>query len=492
MTDRTRDDNDPRDRSDAEDFLSDSSLPAPNFDALGEVTPKTENNLEHDAFDRRLYEEILAASEELSGLASGERAFETLPALLEDFFYALFKVRASLVDEEEVAPEHARVNRPFVERLMEDERTAILRISTTTDDLASALGALEAGRRVLQEIEARSDLLNWIEPPEQEDPADPAPQPDPRELRRTVREALDSALGAVDEHQQALAGWGLEPGDLKKVPLGERLSLARALKTPEMAAFTALLGDLRNLAFSETTTRLISGMDELHSITTGGPLERILPQELASGLASDVPELTVDFYRKMAEGTLLSYELTSTEGSGKGPIVALVDSSASMAGPPMDWATALAAALAQGPAARENRSVYLIYFNTAILQEISLSPGERDPKKLLAAATAGASGGTDYDGPLKRALQIVRDEPDSKNADLVLVTDGQCALSQKGLEDLNEARTTLGLSLYAVLCGPHADARDLVRYAARIFHAEKDLASSAAGGRIAGDLYRAL
>ena len=193
----------------------------------------------------------------------------------------------------------------------------------------------------------------------------------------------------------------------------------------------------------------------------------------------------------MVEGSLLSYELKGTESSGRGPVVALIDASSSMAGPPMDWATAMAAALAQGPAARDNRHVHLVYFNTAIVAEIDLLPGERDPNKLLRAATIGASGGTDYDAPLRRALQIVRGHEHHRRSDLVLVTDGHCHLSPEGCGELSGAREALGLSLHAVLCGPDADAGDVARYATTVRHAEKDLTGTASrdGERIAGDLF---
>ena len=458
--------------------------------------PPVTNNLDHDAFDQRLFNEILEASEELSAIPQDDAAPRTMPKLLEDFFFALFKVKPKLIDEEQISGEHARVNRPFVERLLEDERTAFLRISTCMDDMASALGALEAGRAALQELKDRPDLRSWTTPEtdEESESAEPPAPPLPRDTRRLVRRALEAAWEAVEGYQEALEGWGLSAGDLRQAPLKERLDIARKLKSPRMASFATLLGRMRNSAISSAPQRLTSGVDEVHSVTTGGPIERVLPQELAAGLASGEAALRANFYRKMAEGSLLSYELTSTERAARGPIVAMIDASPSMEGSPMDWATALAAALAQGPAAREGRPVYLIYFNTRIVKEIELRPHERDPRKLLDAAMVGTSGGTDYDVPLRRALEIARAGASYRDADLVIITDGQCHLSERGVAELSEARSSSGLSLYAVLCGKYASAADVERYASGVYHAERDLLAAGGGGgdEIARDLFRQL
>lgn len=477
----------------ARDYLATGgdNAPAPDFEGLlgsginpNQATPEPRvgHNLARDTFDERLYREIHDASDELRALPEHPSAFETIPELVEDLFNAFFKARAVLVPEKAVQPAQRRINRPYVERLLEDESTSLLRITTRADDMASALAALAATRAILDATQPDKPEP----PPDHEPPPQPPPQPPPR---RVIREALREARETVDKHQSALEAWGLQPGDLKSVPLGERLGLARALGTPRMAAFTALLGRLANLAKSRMATRLSTGVDEIHSVTTGGNLSRILPQELAQGLASRSPELRANFKRKLIEGTLLCHDVRSPEAVGKGPILALVDTSISMAGEPLDWATALAAALAQGPAAREGRSVRLIYFNTVITKEIELVPGKRDPRKLLDAATTGASGGTDYDVAVGRALDILEAEPAQRADDLVLVTDGQCQLSDTTRERFDKTHKIHGPRLYAVLCGPRADASDLARYASAIYHAEHDLASDAKAHEIADDLF---
>lgn len=468
----------------------------------------TESNVLHDAFDARLYAELSGASEELASLPSHPAAPPTFPALLADLFFVFYKVKPALADPVDVWRANRSVNRPFLERLLEDERTLIVRISTCLDDMASALATLEAAKRILQELAARPDLAKWAEENSKDGPDDDKPDdstdvgatsPPARDLRRTISGALDAAGSEAEGFWEAADAWGLSPGDLKKVPLGERLEIARNLKSPRMASFTSLLGRMRNVSVgSVKNKRRAPGGGELHSITRGSNLARVLPYELARGLASGRQKgddarartLELDFHRRRAEGGLLSYRFADDASRDRGAIVAMIDASPSMAGAPMDWATALAASLAQGPAAA-GRPVYLIYFNTLIVEEIDLIPGERDPRKLLRAATVGTSGGTDYDAPMRRALTIVEENEDHREADLLIATDGQCSLSAEGRALLALKKEALSFSLYAVLCGDHADASDLTEYCEAIWHAEKDLASPTGGGnRLAGDVLR--
>ena len=506
----------------AKRFLEDQSANVqPSRTPLPPPRPEPKkNNVLHDSFDERLFTELYEASEEIANLSTDPAAPPTFAHLVSDLFYAFYKVRPTLADRVEMERGYRIVNRAFVERLLEDDQTLIVRLSTCLDDMASALAALEAARRILDEISRRPDLSDWIQQclqpdpqPDDEDPDvdhppddgsldDSIPPPPARDLRRAVSEALGEARDEAESFRAAGEAWGFSAGDLKRVPLGERLEVARRLKSPRMASFADLLGRMRNVASGAATKKVHAPSGELHSITRGSDLQRVLPHETARGLASGLAPglgpyartLQLDFHRRRAEGALLSYQLTRDDGSQRrGPIVAMIDASPSMAGPPMDWAVALAAALAQGPAARDGRSVYLIYFNTRVVTEIELSPKERDPRKLLSAATVGTSGGTDFDAPIARALEIVRGGEEHRAADLLIVTDGQCSLSETGRTRLLEGKRELSFSLYAVLCGDYADASDLSGYCEAIWHAEKDLASPTGGGnRLAGEILRGI
>src|SRR5215210_7445071 len=212
-----------------------------------------EQNLEHDRYDMRLWREIREASAELSSLEGDQEAPSTFPALLKDLFLSYFKAQPDLLPAGGVEPRHRQANRPFVERTLEDPDTYRARVTTSLDVAASALSSLSAGERLLEEIKNRPSLRGFfeeagkeptfpdakVEPdahapdePEQQDPKGSDPEDRTqgasgtglpgRDARRAVRAAAGAGREDAENVAGALAGWGLSPADLKKVPLGER------------------------------------------------------------------------------------------------------------------------------------------------------------------------------------------------------------------------------------------------------------------------------
>ena len=59
-------------------------------------------------------------------------------------------------------------------------------------------------------------------------------------------------------------------------------------------------------------------------------------------------------------------------------------------------------------------------------------------------------GGTDFETPLSEAMQLM-DEQGFENADIVFVTDGNCALSASFSEQLREAQTARRFTITGIL-----------------------------------------
>ncbi len=137
-------------------FLSERRAEAPGF---------VKNNVAIDRYDARLFEEMLDAEAELRALVNraGEDAPKTFAPLLLDLFASFFKMVPELVDPSEVDPAHLRSNRPFLERLREDEGTMIARLDTATDEVASVLATVEAARRFLEELARHPELQGWMD-----------------------------------------------------------------------------------------------------------------------------------------------------------------------------------------------------------------------------------------------------------------------------------------------------------------------------------------
>ncbi len=475
-----------RDLSRLDSFLSEEGLPEAGAEASPEPAPKpSSNNLSGDSYDKRLFSELAEVSGELSTLLdtrSGQ-APPTFGPLVEDFFRAFYKVSPTFTDEETVKQQARSVNRPLVERLLEDERTALTRVSACLDELSSGLATLEAGKKALEELKERPDLREWMRraaAPDSADPDDPnqpeneaaasagedprAPEnacpPPARAMRRMVREAVSAGRREAEEVRGALAGWGLGPGDMREVPLGERLELARRLRTPKMRRLADLVGRMKKLAGATGREKVRPSRDEVHSVTLGADIERVLPAELASGMASAHPLRKLDFTRRLLEGSLFCYELEGTDRLARGPVIAAIDCSSSMRGAPMEWASAVALTLAS-VAAREGRFAHLIYFNTRIVREVYLDASRQaplDPRKVLEAANVGADGGTAYEPPVRRAIEVMAQAHSgaAAKADVLMVTDGLCELSEEAVSELRAARGRRDFKLVSVLIGENA------------------------------------
>jgi uncharacterized protein with von Willebrand factor type A (vWA) domain len=107
--------------------------------------------------------------------------------------------------------------------------------------------------------------------------------------------------------------------------------------------------------------------NEVHSITFSGDLQTLLPVEVVK---LKNPLLKRKFYADMLEGKLLTYQLrgqnwnSDTAGKKrKGPVVALVDTSASMRGSPEILAKAVLLAVAR-KMLKEGRDVKVILFSS--------------------------------------------------------------------------------------------------------------------------------
>lgn len=451
-------------------------------------------NVEHDRGDGRLWSEMMREIGRLRRLAGNDAAPATFPALLRDLWAIFYKVAPRFVPEGEVDPAHRR-GRPLLERILGAEETEHARVTTCRDELLSALAVVRAAESLLEEARERPALreaffAEEIPPPDtQEGPAPEEPGVAPTEglpgselpppvppmlLRRAARAAAGAADKEASGLEATLSGWGLSGSDLARVPLGERLKLLETLRTPRMGRLAEVVGRMRNVARAGKREKAGREPDELHSLGLGRDLSRVLPQEIA---LLKRPGLKREFHRRFSEGRLLCYDLKTDEPQGKGPLIALVDSSGSMRGSKMDWATAVALALVEtavfpgggsGPGGRE---AAILFFGTRLVQETRFSPGEKDARKLLEVASVGGSGGTDYRPALDRAAEVLREERRFSGADVVLITDALCRLPEGYVRGFLECKAATGFSLHSVLIGQKDEWNELSRYSDRVWEA---------------------
>ena len=197
---------------------------------------------------------------------------------------------------------------------------------------------------------------------------------------------------------------------------------------------------------------------EVHSVTFSGDIQTLLPAE---AVKLKNPLLKRKFYADMLEGKLLTYQLkgenwnSDTAGKKrKGPVVALVDTSASMRGSPELLAKAVLLAVA-GRMLKENRDVKVILFSSKWQTvEIELTNKKRMGQEFLDFLKFTFGGGTDFNTALRAGLKAMKNEKAFEGADLLFLTDGFSELSEVPLiREWNEIKAERKARIFSLIIG---------------------------------------
>lgn len=197
---------------------------------------------------------------------------------------------------------------------------------------------------------------------------------------------------------------------------------------------------------------------EVHGTHRSDDLMRVLPSEL---LNLEDETLETIFFARLLEKNLQSYRLqgvtfidgeeTCHQDKRTGPVVACLDTSGSMAGPPLIKAKALLLAIVN-ILKKERRSLHLLLFGAAgEIREFSMA-ANNDVAGLLRFLRQGFGGGTDFETPLRRSLAIITEHKDYKKADVLIISDGDCHLTPDFSAEIKQQKENLKFSVYSVLC----------------------------------------
>jgi uncharacterized protein with von Willebrand factor type A (vWA) domain len=259
---------------------------------------------------------------------------------------------------------------------------------------------------------------------------------------------IESVLQETVQHAETLAtlallfpgrGWDLSLKELQREYFANLELYAKILaKNPDLKKILDLLGRIKLEYGSRRLTVSPLGKSEVHSLTRSHDVQHMIPSE---AIKLKHPVLKRKFFADMMEGKLLTYALQGTSWVGgpprqkrKGPVVALVDTSGSMHGSPECLAKAVILAIAK-KMLPDHRDVRVILFSgTGQTRSIELTKKEKMASEFLQFLASSFSGGTDFNTALKSGLESLK-QPEFKGADLMFITDGMAALSDKNLTD---------------------------------------------------------
>lgn len=281
------------------------------------------------------------------------------------------------------------------------------------------------------------------------------------ETRIQMRNPLNNAAKEAADLADTAAAWGVEPGELRRMDAQERLKLAKKLNTPYFRKIADIFGPMKNMMWAEQKRRVEWAKEEIHDVTIGSDIGRLLPQEM---LNLSNPVTKQDFFRRHAEGKLLQYEMRGEIPLSRGGIIFCEDGSGSMEGEKELWAKGVMLCLLH-LARKQKRPFHLIHFGSpGQVQVISFeNPSDYSFDKIVEAAELFFNGGTDFHTPMNEALEILRSQFSKLGhvkSDIVFCTDDQCYVDAKFMHEFLAESERLQFTTYGIAITHHAPEAD--------------------------------
>jgi uncharacterized protein with von Willebrand factor type A (vWA) domain len=262
---------------------------------------------------------------------------------------------------------------------------------------------------------------------------------------------------------------------LAELPALHRLirELGRAQRSPHAAPAAAQIPQpdaAQRVPLRAMHTVLLGVPGDITGITLSNALAQMLPGE---AVMLRHPVLRRLWRARYAERRLLAWQTeaqltdwrpdrhsparpqaasTTREARERGPIILCLDTSGSMQGAPERIAKAVVIAALQ-TAHAEQRACRLIAFGgPGELLETDLQSGEQGLQTLMTLMGQSFDGGTDIQTPIERAVATVHGQR-WRDADILIVSDGEFGCVPQTLDLLDDARQQLGLRVQGVLVG---------------------------------------
>lgn len=261
-----------------------------------------------------------------------------------------------------------------------------------------------------------------------------------------VSQSVNAAAEKAQEVQDIIGAWSDDPGNLEKSAANAEL-LALVRKSPVLKNIAKYLGRFREIFAQGKRNGYAYGRGEKYSLELGRDLSRTITSELAM-LAS--PQTIPLFLRKYQRGQIKQYQRREPVYKGMGDIICCLDESTSTRGDPAAWGKAVALTLLE-IAADSGRDFALIHFSGPGSFKVDVFPsGEYTMTDKLRAAETFLGGGTNFQTPMEQAL-LLMELGGFENADIVFITDGECALPDACVEQLHTEQAARRFTVTGVL-----------------------------------------
>lgn len=261
---------------------------------------------------------------------------------------------------------------------------------------------------------------------------------------KQVESALENAKDAAAQTSAVLRAFGDGDSEERATPVNEE-ALDKVRKNETLKQIAVLLGKYREILGDKRKNSFSYGLGEKYDITTGNDINLCLSSDLA---LLGTPETEVLFLKKYYQKGLLQYRKREPAKKGDGDIIVMIDESGSTVSI-SSWVKAFALALLD-IAMHDNKKFALIHFaNAEHIRIDRFEKGKFTLNDVLNSAEHFFGGGTDFETPLTKATELLKDG--FEKADLLMVTDGKCSVSDTFAENFTKAKYENKMTMTGIL-----------------------------------------
>ena len=135
-------------------------------------------------------------------------------------------------------------------------------------------------------------------------------------------------------------------------------------------------------------------------------------------------------------------------------------------------------------AKKEHRPVKIIPFDTHVERVFSFcTKHDHTETEYNTFMRYRHGGGTDFDAPIRHALDAIREETTYKKADIVFLTDGHSSVSESYMEAFQKEKKNLEVSMFTIYIHNAEENKDLNQISDRSFKL-----NSTQGGQVERDI----
>lgn len=275
----------------------------------------------------------------------------------------------------------------------------------------------------------------------------------PKVVENAIKSACVAATQEVQTMQDAMefqSGWGAGEGSIHESGgVTEKIKSAKKLiGSKNFKKIVEKAGRLKFLAEKKRKSKT-PVQAKISGVKTGNNLNNLLPSEYGKFTHPKTRKL---FIKDFSENSLLEYDKNNDESSKKGPVIVLIDNSGSMDGEPEIWSKAVALAYLF-ICKKDKRDFYAIHFDERTRATYDFPKGKFDDVKIGNFVNFFSGGGTDWMKPLNDAVSVIEKSKIYKNADIILITDGDCRVSDDWRKTFNQKKNDLKFTSYGILLG---------------------------------------